>query len=41
VSLAGKGDLLLPDLKQRSHPCLDKITEADLKILFSATVWST
>jgi len=34
VFLAGKGDLLLPDLKQRSHPCLDKITEADLNIVF-------
>jgi hypothetical protein len=34
VFLAGKGDLLLPELRQRSHPGLDNITEADLNIVF-------
>ena len=34
VFLVGKDDLLVPDLKQRCHPRLDKLTDSDLNIVF-------
>jgi len=34
VFLAGRGDVLLPDLKKDGHPCLDTLSETDLNIVF-------
>lgn len=34
VFLAGKGDILLPELKNREDPILDTLCEADLNIVF-------
>ncbi len=34
VFLAGRGDVLLPDLKKHGHPCLSNLSEADLNIVF-------
>jgi serine/threonine protein kinase len=38
VFLVGKGDLLLPDLKNQNHPALSTLTEEDLNIVFGNRV---
>lgn len=38
VFLAGKGDVLVPDLKKSGHPGLDKLSEADLNMVFKHRV---
>ncbi|MEJ2024843.1 MAG: hypothetical protein P8Y00_07480, partial [Deltaproteobacteria bacterium] len=38
VFLVGMGDVLVPDLVKQEHPCLDKLNEMDLNIVFSNRV---
>jgi serine/threonine protein kinase len=38
VFLAGKGDVLLPDLKREGHPCLSTLSDADLNLVFNHRV---
>ena len=38
VFLAGKGDVLVPDLRKAEHPCLDVLDESDLNIVFKHRV---
>jgi hypothetical protein len=38
VFLAGMGDVLLPDLKRKGHPCLSALSDADLNIVFNNRV---
>ena len=38
VFLTGMGDVLVPDLVKQEHPCIDKLNETDLNIVFTNRV---